>query len=45
MKLVVVLWPPGTCHGGVVLDWELLMELAGQASQDLDRVVRVTLRR
>ncbi|HEY1347496.1 MAG TPA: hypothetical protein VGF54_21110 [Streptosporangiaceae bacterium] len=45
MKLVIVLWPPGTCHGGVILGQELLMELAGQDPLDLDWVVRVALRR
>jgi hypothetical protein len=43
MKLAVVLWPPGTCHGSVVLGQELLVEWAGQDAQDLDRIVWVVV--
>lgn len=41
MKLAVVLWPPGTRHGSVILSQELIMELCGQDAHDLDRVIRV----
>jgi len=41
VQLAVVLRAAGVRYRGVVLGEELLVEPAGQDSQDLDRVVRV----
>jgi len=45
MQFVVTLWLSGSSHDRVVLAQELLMELGGQDTQNLDRVVRVVLMR
>src|SRR5262249_20628997 len=45
VQLAVVLRAPGASDGSVVFSQELLVELAGQDAQDLDRVVRVVFMR